>query len=294
MKFVVFASIVLIGIAVFLATRSPEKHHSDEQQKPDSEASTAKLEKWKATIDDNLLPATRVILTGQPTNAPTESKIGGEPFWPSGKSYPTSGKGDPLHFLVQINFAQIPEPPTGYPTSGLLQVFIAADDLYGSDFTKPGTDDKKNQDYKIVFHAEVEDHVGAPKVAVSEDDYLPFTGESALRFESMSSRVSPLDYRFDALLPAVSNLYDESEPLYEYAIDPPSHQIGGYAVFTQTDPRSYEGKDEDWQVLLQLDSQTIGGIDMMWGDVGIANFFIRPEDLAARDFSQVWYNWDCH
>ncbi|MEL6214380.1 MAG: DUF1963 domain-containing protein [Pseudomonadota bacterium] len=77
-------------------------------------------------------------------------------------------------------------------------------------------------------------------------------------------------------------------------MDSPSHQIGGYAVFTQTDPRSYEGKDEDWQVLLQLDSQTIGDLDMMWGDVGIANFFIRPADLAARDFSQVWYNWDCH
>lgn len=92
---------------------------------------------------------------------------------PSGhreKSYPTSGKGDPLHFLVQINFAEISEPPVGYPTSGLLQVFIAADDLYGSDFTKPGTDDKKNQDYEIVFHAEVDDHIGAPKTALSEDD----------------------------------------------------------------------------------------------------------------------------
>ena len=210
MKTVVLISVVLVGIAIFLATRSSAAVNADVQPTLDSDASKAKLEKWKATIDDNVLPAIRVILTGQRTSSPTASKVGGDPFWPSGKSYPTSGNGDPLHFLVQINFAEISEPPSGYPTSGLLQVFIAADDLYGSDFTKPGAEDTKNQDYEVVFHAEVENHVGAPQVALSEDDYLPFSGESGVRFESISSRASPLDYRFDALLPGVTDLYDES------------------------------------------------------------------------------------
>lgn len=31
----------------------------------------------------------------------------------------------------------------------------------------------------------------------------------------------------------------------------------------------------------------------MWGDMGVANFFIRREDLLRRDFSRVWYTWDC-
>ena len=35
------------------------------------------------------------------------------------------------------------------------------------------------------------------------------------------------------------------------------------------------------------------GKDIMWGDVGVANFFIRPEDLKNKDFSKVLYNWDC-
>ena len=31
----------------------------------------------------------------------------------------------------------------------------------------------------------------------------------------------------------------------------------------------------------------------MWGDAGIGAFFCSPEALAARDFSDVLYNWDC-
>jgi uncharacterized protein YwqG len=33
--------------------------------------------------------------------------------------------------------------------------------------------------------------------------------------------------------------------------------------------------------------------EIICGDVGVANFFIRPGDLAKKDFSQVMYNWDC-
>lgn len=33
--------------------------------------------------------------------------------------------------------------------------------------------------------------------------------------------------------------------------------------------------------------------EIIWGDMGIANFFINQEDLAKLDFSNVFYNWDC-
>jgi uncharacterized protein ywqG len=32
---------------------------------------------------------------------------------------------------------------------------------------------------------------------------------------------------------------------------------------------------------------------LMWGDSGVANFFITPEDLAKRDFSRVAFVFDC-
>ena len=34
-------------------------------------------------------------------------------------------------------------------------------------------------------------------------------------------------------------------------------------------------------------------IEIMWGDVGAANWLITPEALAARDFTNVAFEWSC-
>lgn len=64
-------------------------------------------------------------------------------------------------------------------------------------------------------------------------------------------------------------------------------QVGGYPFFTQSDPRS---ADDGEVLLFQLNSVK----DIMWGDAGVANFFIDREALKNRDFSHVMYNWDCY
>lgn len=82
------------------------------------------------------------------------------------------------------------------------------------------------------------------------------------------------------------------EALYdEYSCNDGS-KAGGYALFTQDDPRDMDN-DGEWLLLLQIDTSDEEGVDIMWGDGGVGHFFIRPEDLAKRDFSNVWYNWDC-
>ncbi|MCL2424330.1 MAG: DUF1963 domain-containing protein, partial [Micrococcales bacterium] len=72
------------------------------------------------------------------------------------------------------------------------------------------------------------------------------------------------------------------------------HHIGGYPLFTQWDPRD---DNDDFAghttLLFQLDTDQAGGIDIMWGDMGVGNFFIEPDRLAVLDFSNVLYNWDC-
>jgi uncharacterized protein YwqG len=67
------------------------------------------------------------------------------------------------------------------------------------------------------------------------------------------------------------------------------HKIGGYAYFTQTDPREYKKDAQNTVLLFQMDSDD----EIMWGDVGVANFFISPTDLINKDFTKVMYNWDC-
>lgn len=55
-------------------------------------------------------------------------------------------------------------------------------------------------------------------------------------------------------------------------------------------------KEEYNVMLLQVDSEFVEGERrylILWGDCGIANFFIREKDLKAQDFSNILYNWDC-
>ena len=68
------------------------------------------------------------------------------------------------------------------------------------------------------------------------------------------------------------------------------HKIGGYPSFCQDDPR-YD-LEEKYELLFQLDSDS--DLELRWGDMGVANFFITTKDLETRDFSRVMYNWDCY
>jgi uncharacterized protein YwqG len=93
-----------------------------------------------------------------------------------------------------------------------------------------------------------------------------------------------LDARLDDWAdPAVRSV---REALYEAASDE-GHKVGGWPGFTQCDQRD---PDDDSVLLFQLDSQSNVGI--MWGELGVGNFFVRPKDLAERDFSRVGFRWD--
>ena len=84
---------------------------------------------------------------------------------------------------------------------------------------------------------------------------------------------------------------DMNDYFCEDSKDGTLHQIGGYPFFTQRDGRS---EDEDEVLLLQIDSEYNTDVDISWGDDGIANFFITPENLKKRDFSKVRYYSDCY
>jgi uncharacterized protein YwqG len=52
-----------------------------------------------------------------------------------------------------------------------------------------------------------------------------------------------------------------------------------------------EENRSDWVLLLQIDSDDF--CEMMWGDCGMLYFWIRKEDLAARNFDDVWMILQC-
>ena len=222
-----------------------------------------------------------------------ESKVGGVPYLPKGMPYPSTPDGAQLVFLAQLNFEEMPELPP-FPRKGLLQFYIYDDDLYGMDF-----EDGENPDtFRVLYFPEVIKDETALQTQFSADrsyDDLPHHPEDAypLAF-SLAEEVAPVtDYRFwqqmgqDFFQRLGAGEWDVLEA-YNKSVHGQGHKIGGYAYFTQDDPR----KPEDPMLLLfQLDSDE--GMDLMWGDMGVGHFFIREKDLLARDFSKVLYDWDC-
>ena len=68
---------------------------------------------------------------------------------------------------------------------------------------------------------------------------------------------------------------------------------GMYCGGTDVDPRAEELKPgaKDWRLLLQVD--TDDDAEMMWGDCGRLYYWIRQQDLQARDFDRSWMVLQC-
>lgn len=176
-------------------------------------------------------------------------------------------------------------PLAGFPEAGILQFFASATDWYDA------------EDYQVLYHA---DPTAAPQTDFSfltpdlyEDS--PIYVAHALAFRPATEYGNPEDCH--------SNLSFDGKDYYAYqetlseaqraqldaCCNSAGHKLGGYACFTQGDPRDYtDGNSADIQ-LLQLDTDE----EMMFGDSGVAHLFISPEALAARQFDQAYFYWDC-
>jgi len=128
--------------------------------------------------------------------------------------------------------------------------------------------------------------------AQNDDDDFPIGAEGGLQFKIEYAPVGTGDFQFERLFNTVAyHLFeDKSWDWYEEHYPSAGHKMAGYAYFTQNDPRENDYREYDI-LLLQID--TDDELNIMWGDSGVANFFIRPQDLKNRDFTKVLYNWDC-
>ncbi|MFB9992679.1 DUF1963 domain-containing protein [Deinococcus oregonensis] len=251
-------------------------------------------------IEATLRPAVELRLTAQQTT-PWNSKVGGIPYLPCADTWPTDATGTPLAFLAQLNFAELPPLP-GFPEEGILQFFIGTDDLHGA----PGELEPPTQEtYRVRYHAQVTPNPDAlnltpPACPPQADLPLPFppgldarlTGTLTEHPMSATDRLFSETVGIDFFSEAPSSdpdlmLGEYLEQQYRQTTEL-GHQLGGYPCFTQQDPRD---PAQPHLLLFQLDSDWAHQI--LWGDSGIANFFIHPDDLARRDFSRVSYHWDC-
>lgn len=221
-----------------------------------------------------------------------DDKIGGMPYLPIGEEYPIDKNGEKMALLIQVNLRNIDLP--GYPKKGILEVFT----------------DKKCDwpcEYKIRYFEEGLEYQ-TDLEEVSLEDYIT-TKPLKIKLEKDIEHISINDYRFaDIIIPIVNktfnvdlkyymdvsdffeeNGFDLSDMIYDN-LTMHAGNIGGYADFTQEDPR-YDMKENKDECLVKIDSNLGHGI--MIGDSGIIFVLISQEDIKNCNFENALVDWDC-
>ena len=255
----------------------------------------------------------------------TSSKFGGVPYLPEGVDAPTNAHGDSLGMIAQINCAELPDNDV-YPKTGILQFWLdPTDDLYGANYDNPIAQDNN----RVMYYPEIgapNSSVGLAQVDQEKGEFpaywpiSPLDMELALSFEAIEQGEAVLSedffnvfvHQWNSLYPdqTIKSLWDlddlSDEPVTDFFDDfAEFHKIGGKPIFVQGDPRDVRDNLKSYTAnLLTMVSEVFrdpqAGLrshphlaEILWGDLGTANWLITPEQLAACDFSQVLFEWSC-
>ncbi len=235
----------------------------------------------------------------------TVSKFGGVPYLPIGVEAPTDSDGVPMGMIAQINCTELPENPI-YPPTGMVQFWVSTNAGWGID--KWGI--YKGENHRVIYYPQLGE-ANPDAVATWEDHerefWWPIKSECALAFTTPGREIfapndsinHPLLERWNQAYPeqAIMSLFDledfEVEEIEEFTGSGDYSRLGGLPDFVQGDPRREYPESSDIRRrtvnLLTINSN----IGVLWGDCGTANWVIAPDRLAARDFSQVFYEWSC-
>ena len=239
-----------------------------------------------------------------------DSKFGGIPYWDFSKEFPTDSKGEKLNLLAQINFDKENFNDDRLPQKGILQFYISSnDDIYGMNF-----DEQDNQtDWRVIYHENVNYEITEEVIKnngvksfkeVSPDYYAPFNETYKINFKITDEVINCNDENFNSVVVRilkdkfnvvieenkVDDYLEQIDEKYYERFETWGHKLLGYPAFTQSDPRCYNNQYSKYDtLLLQIDTDD----DIMWGDSGVANFFINKEDMKNKKFDNILYNWDC-
>ena len=270
-------------------------------------------------LEKNKKPMIKISLSDDKPNL-FQSKFGGVPYLPKNAEVPKNKENEQLTLLAQINIEELPKNNIYPMKEGILQFWILNDDVLGLNY-----DTHLGNGFKVVYYKEIDKSVTEEEVLEKykpykdEDSYFPVEGEFSLSFKLTDGYFSDSSVDFSEIVDRemkkfhienkekykeILKVYDNKEYLSYWDIwdileedkeigkklFEAGHKIGGFPNFTQSDVREIG----DYEILLlQIDSEGTEKNEIMWGDCGIANFFIREKDLKELNFEKVIYNWDC-
>ena len=270
-------------------------------------------------LEKNKKPMIKISLSDDKPNL-FQSKFGGVPYLPKDMEVPKNKENEQFTLLAQINIEELPKNNIYPMEEGMLQFWILNDDVLGLDY-----DTHLGNGFKVVYYKDIDKSITEEEVLEKykpykdEDSYFPVEGEFSLSFKLTDGYFSDSNDDFSEIVDRemkkfhienkekykeILKVYDDKEYLSYWDIwdileedkeigkklFEAGHKIGGFPNFTQSDVREIG----DYEILLlQIDSEGTEKNEIMWGDCGIANFFIREKDLKELNFEKVIYNWDC-
>ncbi len=254
------------------------------------------------------------------------SKIGGKPHLPSdftwcrydGESYDGERKDRPLAFLMQINLAEVaPFDKDGLlPKRGMLYFFYEPESMRWGFLP----DDKGSA--RVFYYDIPADELC--ETDLPEDLDRQYTcAECALTFSAVQNLPSYEEFSehvdgeygdWDEYEEAVSGFgidtdYDsesivkllgyadiiQSEMLSECEMVTRNIDCGHGPVSLSEDTKAdIKEKSLDWILLCQIGTITTENNEWMWGDCGCLYFYIRKDDLATRNFDNIWMILQCY
>ncbi|WP_241825639.1 YwqG family protein [Micromonospora sp. CB01531] len=246
-------------------------------------------------------------------DGPPVGYLGGEPELPDDLAWPVWEGHGPLSFIASVDCAVLPGVATelGLPVDGRLLFF----------YFNGQYDDGK----AMVFASDPESQAGARVVYVPSGractERATPEGIEPYKQVWLASRAVSTAPSYDhpvlhdAFGDGFSQVAKPEHPLRRREFcaaiscgEGPLHQLGGYACPVQGDVEyevaqaalggSVDWRDQAlaseagrWLLLAQFDSDS--NANMMWGDVGMLYWLIRPDDLAARRFDRAMFTWQC-
>ena len=122
-----FAKTVIALLAAFWVVMTLNTAFSRRKKRSAPRITKAELDGFWAAVNAASLPMVKIELAAKPPAHARQNRIGGRPF-AGGQAWPLHPRdGQPMLFLAQINFAELP-PLEDFPRAGLLQLFVASDD----------------------------------------------------------------------------------------------------------------------------------------------------------------------
>ncbi len=249
-----------------------------------------------------------------------DSKFCGMSYWTPDKKYPTDFNGRKLLLLAQINLDKTPMKEV-IDGGGMLQFFGDGEEIFKKGFGNWEDMDK----YRVIHHETIDYTISVEELEMlgvpdsTDNRYqscVPLSKELAMDIIPKTVYMNVGDYRFDSVLKETINekfgvnigdltyqdIFEEDLYAMVQEFGNPGNWVLGYPEdlttypeYPRTDPRDVNKELRKYdQMLFQFDVHYLDCNEYYWKNdgCGIANFYIRSEDIKKKDFEHILYHWE--